>query len=162
MAGALAERPAHGFELARIFAADGPLGLVWTVRRQQIYRALNHLEAAGAARAAHSEESPSGPTRTVYELTEAGRRDVDAWLARPVERLRDVRHVLLLKLALSHRRGRDVGQLVRAQRAEARRMARLCRRRLGDATGPERIVLAWRAESAEAVLRLLEDWPPDE
>lgn len=161
VAALLAEHPAHGFEIALTFAKNGPLGEVWTIRRQQVYRALAHLEEAGVARPVRAEESPSGPMRTVYELTDAGATEVDAWLQRPVERLRDVRHALLLKLALLERRGLDARPLVRAQRASAHEMVRHCRVHVDDATGPERIVVAWRLESGRALLRLLARWPAD-
>jgi PadR family transcriptional regulator AphA len=155
VAGVLAERPAHGFDVARVLGRDGPLGLVWTVRRQQVYRALDHLSAQDAARPLREEPGRGGPPRTVYALTDTGRAEVDRWLDRPVGRLREVRHALLLKLALLERRDRDPGPLLRAQRREATAMRAAC-----EAATPvdpaARLVTAWRRESAEALLRLLD------
>jgi DNA-binding PadR family transcriptional regulator len=152
----LAERPAHGFQLAKAFAKEGELGLVWAIQRQQVYRALEHLERAGLVRPLRREEAPTGPPRTVYEATEVGREAVEAWLVQPVERLRQVRHALLLKLAFLARRGRDAGPLLAAQRPLAERMVRACEARAGDAPPTERIVVAWRLESARALLRFLD------
>jgi DNA-binding PadR family transcriptional regulator len=153
----LAERPAHGFQLAKAFAKEGELGLVWAIQRQQVYRALEHLERDGLVRRLRQEEGGSGPPRTVYAATEAGQGAVATWLEEPVERLRQVRHALLLKLAFLARRGRDADPLLAAQRPLAERMVVACERRLGGAPPTERIVLAWRLESARALLRFLDE-----
>ena len=152
----LVERPAHGFQLAKAFAKEGELGLVWTIRRQQVYRALEHLERDGLVVPLRQEEAHTGPPRTVYDATAAGREAVEAWLVEPVERLRQVRHALLLKLAFLVRRGRDLEPLLSAQRPLAERMVASCEGRVDDAAPSERIVLAWRLESARALLRFLD------
>lgn len=152
----LAERPAHGFQLAKAFAKDAELGQVWTIQRQQVYRALEHLERSGWVRSVREEESRSGPPRTVHAVSESGRRAVDAWLAQPVGRLRDVRHTLLLKLTFLERAGREATPLLRAQRRLADEMVASCERRSAGATARERIVLAWRLESARALARFLD------
>lgn len=152
----LAERPAHGFDLARLLDREGPLGLIWTVRRQQVYRALDHLTAAGSARPLRDEPGRSGPPRTVYALTPQGEGEVDRWLRAPVGRLREVRHALLLKLALRERRGLDPGPLLRAQREAATAMRVACEA-AEPADPAARLVTAWRRESAAALLRLLDE-----
>jgi DNA-binding PadR family transcriptional regulator len=152
----LAERPAHGFQLAKAFAKEGELGLVWAIQRQQVYRALEHLERDGLVVPVRQEVARTGPPRTVYEATPAGRDAVRAWLDEPVERLRQVRHALLLKLAFLARRGREAGPLLAAQRPLAERMVASCEMRVDEAPSTERIVLAWRLESARALLRFLD------
>ncbi len=170
VAGLLAERPSHGFEVATVFAKEGPLGIVWTIQRQQVYRALRHLVAGGLAEPVREEESLHGPARTVYALTAFGADEVETWLWAPVGRLRSVRHELLLKLAFLGRRGRDPAPLVRSQRRIAVEMARQCELRLAEAEAEaetdveveagERIVLAWRLASARALLEMLDRlWP---
>lgn len=161
VAGLLAERPSHGFEVATVFAKEGPLGIVWTIQRQQVYRALRHLDAGGLAEPVREEESLHGPARTVYALTAFGAGEVEAWLWAPVGRLRSVRHELLLKLAFLGRRGRDPTPLVRSQREIAVEMARQCELRLDGAEAEERIVLAWRLESARALLGMLDRLGPE-
>jgi DNA-binding PadR family transcriptional regulator len=152
----LAEGPAHGFQLAKEFSEDGVLGEVWSIQRPQVYRALEHLEEAGQVTALREEESRSGPPRTVYSVTRDGERAVDAWLYEPVARLRDVRHELLLKLVLLVRRERDLAPLLAAQRTLADEMIERCERGRRDAGDEERVVMAWRMESARALLRLLD------
>jgi len=156
VAALLAERPTHGFEVAGVFGKDGPLGIVWTIQRQQVYRALRHLVAEGLAEPVREEESHRGPARTVYALTELGATEVEAWLLAPVGRLRSVRHELLLKLAFLERRGGDPAPLVREQRRIAVEMVRQCALRLEEVEAEERIVLAWRLESARALLGMLD------
>src|SRR6056297_2631284 len=156
VAGLLAEAPTHGFEVATVFAKDGPLGIVWTIQRQQVYRALRHLVAEGLAEPVREEESRHGPARTVYALTAFGRDEVEAWLLAPVGRLRSVRHELLLKLAFLERRGSDPAPLIREQRRIAVAMVRQCELRLEEGEAEERIVLAWRLESARALLGMLD------
>lgn len=155
VAGVLAEAPAHGFELARTLAREGELGVIWSVRRAQIYRALDHLVERTWAQPLREEPGRGGPTRQVHAITSAGRAAVNGWLVTPVPRLRDVRHALLLKLALTARRGMDPAPLLRAQREEARAMLAGC-----EADAPETptdaLVVAWRRESAQALLRLLD------
>jgi hypothetical protein len=47
----------------------------------------------------------AGPPRQIYEVTLAGRAALDAWLAEPVARPRDLRAAFLAKLYLAWRRG---------------------------------------------------------
>jgi len=158
VAGLLAEGPAHGFALAQAYAREGELGLVWTIQRQQVYRALDHLERVGWIEPLRKEVGQGGPARVVYALTPQGEGAVATWLVTPVERLRDVRHALLLKVALLERRGLDVAPLVEAQRRRAEGMVAACESRLPDAVGSERLVLAWRLESGRALLAWLAAW----
>ncbi len=64
-----------------------------------------------------------GPNRTMLETTPAGREAVRGWLREPVEHVRDVRTVLLVKLLLLERRGVDRSSLVRDQRELLRPVA---------------------------------------
>jgi DNA-binding PadR family transcriptional regulator len=68
----LAERPMHGYqanlELERRDIRD------WAaISRPQVYYSLEKLAAAGFIRKARSSEPASGPERTVFETTAAGR-----------------------------------------------------------------------------------------
>ena len=85
---------------------DGVLGHVWTVPRPLVYRALQQLEHAGLVEAVGEEASARGPRRTTLRVTRRGRARLKRWLGEPVERPRDVRSMLMLKLALLHERGR--------------------------------------------------------
>lgn len=154
--GALGEGPAHGFKLAALFAKGGELGMVWTVQRPQIYRALEHLCAHGLARTAGQEASESGPPRLVYALTQTGEGALTGWLDTPVTHLRDARSELLLKLVFLERRQSDPAPLLTAQMEHFRDVQRAYETRLGTARGAEQLALEWRLEAVGAALRFLE------
>lgn len=154
--GLVAEGPVHGYDVARELSADGALGAVWTVSRPLVYRALTQLEARGYVRPSASEPSDRGPNRVVLEATRAGRRALDGWLPEPVTHIRDVRSVLLLKLALLDRRGDDPSALLHAQRAIVGELVDGLVSRRRRASGFDRVLLSWRLESARAVLRFID------
>ena len=105
--GVLAEGTSHGFALAKLLAADSEVGRVFRVRRPLVYRALDRLVEAGYAEPVSTEKGDAGPQRVVHKITRRGRRQLDRWLAQPVEHVRDIRIEFLLKLALLDRRGRS-------------------------------------------------------
>lgn len=116
--GLLAREPAHPFALSRHLGPGGALGRVLTVRRPLVYRAIGRLETDGLVSPDRVEPGDSGPDRTVYDITPAGRRALDRWLDEPVTHVRDLRLGLLLKLALLRRAGRPVVPLITAQQEE--------------------------------------------
>ena len=73
--------------------------LFWSVTQSQIYRELKALESKKLVR---FELIPMAgkPSRKVYHLTNAGRKELSRWLQEPVEPQR-IRHPLLLKLAFA-------------------------------------------------------------
>jgi DNA-binding PadR family transcriptional regulator len=113
--GVLCEQPQHGFAVARELAVDGELGSIWTVRRPLVYRSLDHLVDEGLVEPRAVEPGVQGPYRTVMAPTRSGRARVARWLTEPVAHPRDVRTVLLAKLAMLTRRGEPLTPLVRAQ-----------------------------------------------
>ncbi len=116
----LAERPAHGFALAKELRPGADLGRVMSVHRPLVYRALDRLVTAELAEGHHTEPGDAGPRRTLHRPTEAGRTAVEGWLDRPVVHIRDLRLEFLVKLRLNQRRRRDAGPLVRAQQSALR------------------------------------------
>lgn len=148
----LAERPAHGFALAKHLETDTDLGRVLTVRRPLVYRALGRLVDARFAEPHHTEPGLAGPNRTVHRLTRRGRTAVRSWLQRPVDHVRDLRIEFLVKLRLLQRAGRDATELVAAQRdALADTLDRLA---LVDEDSDE--VDLWRHHNAVAVSAFLD------
>jgi DNA-binding PadR family transcriptional regulator len=115
--GLLAEDESHGFALAKKLEAESEVGRVFTVRRPLVYRALDRLVTAGLARAVTTEKGTAGPKRTVHAITDEGRSVLEAWLARPVEHIRDLRIEFLLKVALLERSGRSPLQLIESQQS---------------------------------------------
>lgn len=152
--GVLAEEARHGFALSKVFDADGDLGRVFTVRRPLVYRALDRLVEAGYAEPVATEKSEAGPKRTVLRVTTSGRRRLRAWLAQPVEHVRDIRIELLLKLSLLNRSGASPLPLVRRQRAALDEALEA----LGDTLiAPADHVDLWRHHVAWAARAFLDD-----
>ncbi|HWK29094.1 MAG TPA: PadR family transcriptional regulator [Solirubrobacter sp.] len=150
------EGATHGFAAARALASGGDVGRVWAMRRPLVYRTLEILEGRGLTRTAGTEASTAGPQRTLIEVTEEGRARVAAWLAEPVEHVRDARSELMLKLLFLDRRGADPGPLLGAQRERfAEHEARL-REALGDAEGFARTLTLWRVENTAAAVRFVD------
>jgi DNA-binding PadR family transcriptional regulator len=158
--GLLVDAPRHGYEIAAELRPGTPIGEVWRVNRQLVYRAIDRLAALGMAEPRRHEPGEAGPPRTVYGATGQGRAAVGQWLATPVDHLRDVRGALLLKLALARRLGADRRPLVEAQRAAfAGHLAALA-----EGPDPADVVALWRHHSALAVsafLTALADAEPD-
>jgi DNA-binding PadR family transcriptional regulator len=151
------EEPAHGFALARALDAAGPVGRVWAVPRPMVYRALRRLRELGLVEDLGTSPGAGGPPKTVFAATPHARARVDEWLAQPVEHIRDARYLLLLKLLFLHRRGRDAAPLVGAQADAYRAVQERLRESRRDAADDfDRVILAWRLESARAALRFLD------
>lgn len=114
--GLLGEGASHGFAIARQLEPETDLGRVLTVHRPLVYRALDRLVAAEMATRQRSEPGSAGPTRTIHDLTPAGRRALEDWSITPVAHVRELRIELLVKLRLLARSGRSPLPLVDAQR----------------------------------------------
>jgi DNA-binding PadR family transcriptional regulator len=154
-----AEAPTHGWTIVRALRRDSPLGEVWSSSGPLVYRALSRLQDVDLLRAVGVAEG-RGPNRLMLEATPAGREQVGAWLLEPVDHVRDVRTVLLVKLLLLDRRGMDRALLVGRQRERLRPLAAALAERAAAADGPDRIVAEWRALSAEAAMRFLDAVDP--
>jgi DNA-binding PadR family transcriptional regulator len=152
----LAEEPGHGWALARQMARDGEIGRVWALGRPLVYRALELLEERGLIEPAGSERGVRGPNRTVFRATPQGRQALAEWLQVPVEHVRDVRSLLLLKLVLIDRAGLDRDPLLHAQRALVVPAIATLERRLAESSGSEAIFVRFRLESTRAVLDFID------
>ena len=154
--GLVGEGPTHGFAVAQILAPGGELGAVWSMARPAVYNAVNKLETLGLLHPVSAEPGTRGPTRTVISLTDSGRAALDDWLTRPVDHVRDVRSLLLLKLALILRARSDPARLLESQRTKlVQQVASLSKVR-DRASGFERVVVQWRLSSSKATLEFLE------
>jgi len=76
--GLLAGGPRHGYDLKR--AHDERLPRAKPLAFGQVYATLGRLERDGFVAEA-GQDREGGPDRTSYELTDEGRRHLDAWLA---------------------------------------------------------------------------------
>ena len=113
----LVEAPRHGWALSSTLAREGELGSIWTMARPLVYTSLRHLESEGHIKTAGLERGERGPHRVIFQATPEGKRLVEQWLGRPVEHVRDIRSLFLLKVVLTQRLGYDVEPLLVAQRA---------------------------------------------
>jgi PadR family transcriptional regulator AphA len=111
--GFLSEAPMHGYELRE--RLEEGLGALWRIASSQLYSVLHRIEERGWVDPAR-EEDKTRPARTVYSITEEGRRAFGVWVATPVEHLRDMRVEFLAKVYFARRRSREaVRELIAAQ-----------------------------------------------
>ena len=153
--GLVGERPTHGFAVAQILAPGGELGSVWTMARPAVYNAVNKLGDLGLVHPVSSEPGTRGPTRTVVSVTASGRRALTEWLDRPVDHVRDVRSLLLVKLALLQRSGSDPGRLIAAQEAKLVEQVESLLRARDKSEGFDRVLVEWRLSSSKATVEFL-------
>jgi DNA-binding PadR family transcriptional regulator len=152
----LAEAPGHGWALAGQMARPGSVGRVWSLGRPLVYRALETLEARGLIRPIGEEPGLRGPNRTVFAATDAGREALLGWLHEPVEHVRDVRSLLLLKLVLLERAGLPLEPLLEAERLVIEPVVASLETRLDDGSRDEAIFLRFRYETTRAVLDFID------
>jgi DNA-binding PadR family transcriptional regulator len=150
------EAPTHGFAVSKVLAPDGDVGRIWTVPRPLVYRALAVLQQRGLVEPVGSEAGARGPNRTRVRVTRAGRAAVDRWLGTPVAHVRELRTHLLLQLKLLDRRGADLRPLAGAQLDQLSPILTSLTDQAESAEGFERLLAAWRRESARAAVRVLE------
>ncbi|WP_410643950.1 PadR family transcriptional regulator [Amycolatopsis sp. lyj-346] len=112
---ALLEGEASGYDLAKGF--DASVANFWAATPQQLYRELDRMAADGLVRArvVHQERRPD---KRLFSLTEAGRRALHGFTARP-PRPGVIRDELLVQVQAV-----DVGDETAVRRALAERMAR--------------------------------------
>jgi PadR family transcriptional regulator AphA len=152
----LAEAPSHGWALARRMARTGEIGSVWSLGRPLVYRALELLESRGLIEAIGHEPGLRGPNRTIFRATAEGRDELERWLAEPVDRVREVRSLFLLKVVLIDRASLDPVPLLEAQRAAVLPAVEALETRLAASSGSEQILVRFRLESTRAVLLLID------
>jgi PadR family transcriptional regulator AphA len=155
----VAERSAHGWALAGKLARGGEIGQIWAISRPIVYHALDRLERAGLVRAAGLERGGRGPHRVIYAVTPAGTERLVLWRASPVEHVRDIRSLFLLKVVLTERAEADPEQLLLAQRTALMPFIAWLEAQADD-SGPElpgeTTVAAFRLETATAIVRFID------
>jgi DNA-binding PadR family transcriptional regulator len=150
--GLLDQKAAHGFALARAMAPDGEVGRIWSIRRTMVYSALDNLERWALVQPKATVPSDSGPRRTILEATTSGIAALNDWLEEPVERVRDARSLLMLKLLFLTRRGENVAPLLSRQGEVCTAQAHQLASAAEDAAGFDRALLLWRLHSTRAVI----------
>ena len=158
----ISERPSHGWAVASQLEPSGELGSVWSLGRPLVYRSIDILAERDLIEPAGHERGLRGPKRTIYRTTCAGATALVQWLEQPVEHVRDVRSLLLLKLIFAERTGIDPTPMLEAQHAMVQDAVSVLEARRRASAGSEAILLRFRLESTKAVLRFVEGLLDDE
>lgn len=156
--GLLALAPQHGYQMLECFGDPACLGQIWRLNASQLYNTLKRLERDGLI-SGHSAPSESGPPRTIYHLTEAGRDQLLQWLHEPapLASIRRVRVEFPSRLFVAHLLGAPSAPILERQRAACQREhARLSEQLAHSADGMEKLALSFTVEQLEAALRWLE------
>ena len=119
--GLLANGPLHGYDLKTAYEGELVPGARLNVG--QVYKSLERLGRDGMVTHALVRQDVR-PDKKVYEITRAGRQELDRWLERPIDTAIDRRDETFLKLVISRRlRGSDPLRVIRSERRAC--MARL-------------------------------------
>ncbi len=92
--GLLNYRPATGYELKATFTNS--IHFFWDATLPQIYRTLKQMEGSGWLNV-EVEHQDGRPSRKVYHVTDAGRKELRRWLNEPFE-MPEPRNAVLIKV----------------------------------------------------------------
>ena len=123
--------------------------------RPLVYRSLEILEHRRLIEAAGHEPGIRGPNRTILRVTSDGSETLMHWLGEPVDHVRDVRSLLLLKLVFAERLDVDPRPMLGAQHDTIEAAIASLEERVNRSRGTEEILLRFRLESTRAVLRFI-------
>src|SRR5947209_10337698 len=139
-----------GYDIKQL--VDRSTRFFWAASYGQIYPELRRLEEAGLLRS--REEPTGGRSRTVYELTEAGRATLDEWLDGDEGLVGEMRDEGMLKLFFSDLAGPE------RQRELLRQMADAYRRKLDalEKLEPVRSGPRLTLEFGQGVTRWMLEW----
>ena len=90
----------HGYELARQFSPEAPLGNVVRLEPGMVYHHLKKLKRLGWVTAV-PEAATGRSARRLFALSSSGRTELRRWLAEPVAHTREIRLDFLVKLYLA-------------------------------------------------------------
>jgi DNA-binding PadR family transcriptional regulator len=94
---AIAREPVTGYGLVQLLR--DPIGFFWETQHSQIYPELSRLEGEGLI-SCQAEPGPGPRPKRVYAITDGGRDELRAWIARP-SRFGGRHEELLLKVYAS-------------------------------------------------------------
>jgi PadR family transcriptional regulator AphA len=157
--GFLRSGPIHGYELyKRVAEALGP---VWHLGLSQMYAIVNEYTARGWIRT-RVEARGLRPSRKVLELTPAGKKAFESWMAQPARGLREFRVDFFARLYFARTSGRaEMGNLIDEQIAESHReLERLSGGRVGPKQAEDEFrqaVRQFRIEQLRTAVHWLEN-----
>ena len=121
--GLIDREPSYGYDLKRDY--DAYFGRGKPLSFGQVYATLARLSRDGKASAGEVEPG-AGPDRKRYRITEAGKYEVEEWLAEPTPAEPHLQTELFVKVVLSLMLGRRAEEYLDVQRsAHLRRMREL-------------------------------------
>ena len=111
--GALIPGPKHGYEILRFL--DSHLDPTWHISSSQLYLLLGKLEAERLLRS-NVEIQENRPSKRVFFLTPAGRKEFLGWIHSPTAHVRDLRIEFLARLFFFNYLSLEEGdELIKAQ-----------------------------------------------
>jgi DNA-binding PadR family transcriptional regulator len=81
--------PLHPYGIQRLLKQWGKDNVINVGQRANLYKTIRRLDQAGLIAVRQTERDQQYPERTVYELTEAGRRATESWLGEMLARPRN-------------------------------------------------------------------------
>jgi DNA-binding PadR family transcriptional regulator len=150
----------HGYDLARHFGDDQPLGDVLKLEPGMLYHHLKKLARTGWV-TVDVEPQGTRPPRQVYTLTDDGKTELLRWLREPVQHTRDIRLDFLVKLYFARLLDPALAtDLLHGQLAKSREMESSLETRLAESNAPAsdfaRQVLDLRLLQTRAAITWLE------
>ena len=156
--GLLAVQPCHGYQLLEYFHDPQGLGRVWMMSTSQLYVVLKRLQQQGFI-TGRAVESSEAPTRTEYQLTEAGQDSLTIWLheKQPPASVRRIRVEFLSRLYLARLLGVSTLPIVSAQKAACQLQLIILRTQRDEAApGIGFLALEFMIAQLEAVLQWID------
>jgi len=93
--GGLSYQPLTGYQLKQF--VDSSAKHFWHAQTSQIYRTLDALEKEGLL-TSQIQEQDDRPDRRLYQITAAGRADLQLWLTKPMTEIAPTKDALLVRL----------------------------------------------------------------
>lgn len=153
--GVLASGPAHGYDLKRVHDERFPSAR--QLAYGQVYATLTRLQRDGLVEAVETVQE-NGPARTTYALTDAGRAELQRWLAEPEPPGPYAADELVRKTVTALHAGADAGRFLARQRAvHLDTMRELTRALHDDPDVGSRIAIDHTLAHLDADLRWLEE-----
>ncbi len=141
----------HGYEIAQHFRPATKLGVIYTVSRPVVYRALDVLVKKKYLASSKTTGS-RGQLKLILKLTKTGDEIRKDWLNQPVQHIREIRTELLVKLVLRDESALSSQRFLSQQRATLHDVISGLLRDRDDSE-----VAVWRREQARAVARFLDE-----
>jgi len=159
MLGLLSRGSMHGYDVARQFVGTADLGLVLPLEQSTVYAVLKDLQRRGLIEG-QQETVGKRPPRTVFSLTADALQQLVRWLETPVDRLREIRSTLLVKLYFCRDKNDDSAlRLIDAQIHASNTYLHelLARQRSAESESFAALVCASKVGAARATLSWLKE-----